>query len=549
MKAMGPVQRLLAERLAGLTGIDWHEGLETVPRSSLGELRVDLRTAYPRVAARALKEAGRHVAAELARDPAVEVTTMVPPRVYVRLTTEALWEVVLSGVEREGDLYGRLPLGARPPVLLTFSDPNANKPLHVGHLRNLFLGSALAVLHEVRGHPVRREGTFGDWGVHICAALVAYLGAGGTDSPERSESKPDHFVGAFYSRYHQTHADEDFAAARHLLTELERGDGPRELHDRLTTWARAGIQQTYERVGVTFDALYPESDYLASARQVVADGLSRGGLTVRSDGCVVVPGDEHTDDMVVVRADGTLLVYPQILGIDRVRFASWPHHIVSIFGHQWEAGVVDLLALARAAGMSWVDRYEPIFYGMVRLPTGSMRSREGRTVTADDAIAAAVEAVETLDGNADSERVAIGALKYHLLRQARTKAALFDTDELVQKTLPTFRGLLDAADFSSAPSSAQWPTEGPETATASVRRLLVILDSFPDTLEGALERRNPAIVLRYVEELNTGLEELREDEHRYGRLLAGAGAVIRNGLLAVGIDVPQAQEARGKALV
>jgi arginyl-tRNA synthetase len=484
---MGPAQQALAEILG-----DAGRAVEAVRRSPLGEYRVDLAALDPAASIDDLRARGEALCRDLAAHPSVERAANVAPRVYIRLTTSALWDAVLYRAE--------VPVPEREPVLLTFSDPNTNKPLHIGHLRNLFLGSALASLHEASGHPVRREGTFGDWGVHICEALVSYLAAG---APVAAATKPDHFVGGFYAEYHQEARGPEDDTARRLLVELDAGRGPRDDHDRLTAWARIGIEQTYERLGLSFDGLYSEAAHLSSARKLVDTAVGNGRLVRRDDGCVVIPRhDDDGGDIVIVRPDGTLLVYPQILGIDVDRFAGWTHRILSVFGHQWESGVGDLLTLARAADMPWVDRYEPLFYGMVRLPSGSMRSREGNAVGADETIDALVD-------QTGSEDVAVGVLRYHLLRQARMKTVMFDPAVVVAKTLPAYQRAKALAALAAGPVDGSAPAPGAKRE-AAMRRVLLAIDGVSEALENALVRRDPAVALQYLEELVRCTGELSE---------------------------------------
>lgn len=503
-------------------------------------------------------EATKRLVDDLVAMPAVEWTEAFPPRLFVRLTLPFLYDSVLSGIEEAGDGYGCLPAGTREPVLVTFTDPNTNKPLHVGHLRNLFLGSALAALHEARGHAVRREGTMGDWGVHMCQAVLGYLDAGGGPDagvhldPGTAGTKPDHFVGRFYTGYHAGAAGGgDDRRAHELLLELEAGDDLLTLHRRLAEWASAGIQATYERVGLRLDAVHRESDHLGDARRLLDDGLRHGVLRMRDDGSVVFDDDEAEAEVPLVRSDGTLLVLAQILGIDGVRFAGWEHPILSVFGHQWEAAATSYRRLASALGHRWAQRYEPLFYAMVELPSGAMRSREGRAVTADqavDEVAAALDRHLAARGSHrpptgfDAEGLAVAVLKYHLLRKPRTKTLRFDAEQVATDSARAFARLASWAGLlptGEPPASTGTDGERQRGGEPPLRQVLLSLSRFPFDLQRAVDRRDPAIVVRFLDDLVEHCERLDAESRSNPRLIAAVAQVARIGLRAVDI-VPAA---------
>lgn len=528
---MGPAEK------AVLGLLDEPVAAEAVPRSKLGDVRLDLIDSAGASGREGLDAAAARVGRTLVASPAIDEVAYVRPRVYVRTALSFLADAVLSAVEA-GD-YETLPPGTREDVLVTFTDPNANKPLHIGHLRNMFLGSALSGLHERRGHRVRREGSFGDWGVHMCQALLMYLADGATATPESTGMKPDHFVGELYQRYHRGGDEEvEDDAARALLVALEAGDPRNAVHERLTQWAIEGITQTYRRVGLHLDVIHRERDNLDAARRAMQDGLARGLLKQRADGCVYYDDVANETERVLVRPDGTLLVYAQILGIDNSRLVDRTDHVISIFGHQWEAAATSYRDLGRHLGQAWADRYETLFYGMVRLEDGSMRSREGRAITADDAIDTLAAALPDDVGRvvgATSDEIAVAVLRYFLLRQARTKVVVFDWDALLTHAVPKFLRALHVA-YGPPPSASgdvDYAALG-QKPSAAVRRVLLSINGFGTACDDAIKRRDPAVVLHFVEELLALADQVPAsamDE----RLRNAVAAVVRQGLTALEI--------------
>jgi arginyl-tRNA synthetase len=513
IESWGPAESEVVRQVRD-AGIGAPTEAEAVPRSKVGDFRFDVGSAP--------LPAG--ICAALVDLPLVESVAYVPPRIYVRTTLAFLEEAVLGSVERAGTRYASLPPGSRDDLLITYSDPNANKPLHVGHLRNVFLGAGLAALHRRRGHSVRQEGTFGDWGVHMCQTLLSYLRQSPTREPDAGQ-RGDRFVGELYTRYHAgADVTADSAEARDLLRLLESGHALAATQRQLADWAIAGIATTYDRIGVGFDGLFREGDYLGAARGVLAHGLARGWLHRRDDGCVIYRGDATTSETVLARPDGTLLVYAQMLGVDTVRFADRPERIISIFGDQWEAAARAYKEIAIALQRPWAARYQPVFYGMVRMPEGNMRSRLGRAVLADAVIDRLTEALP--------ERAAVALLKYHLLRRPRARTLVFDVTAILNRTLPMFTRVLAY----SGPQLGVGEHRGSATAreAAALRRLLLSLNGLGPALDVAVERLDPSVVLQYVERVVATAEQIAPSVWT-PRLRAAVATVVSQGLESVGI--------------
>jgi arginyl-tRNA synthetase len=381
--------------------------------------------------------------------------------------------------------------------------------------------------------------------VHMCQALLTYVREGGARTPEEAGLRGDHFVGDLYTRYHAGDAgsegdDDDDDTARSLLLRLEAGDELVETHQRLVDWAIDGIRSTYHRVGVGFDASFRETDHLATARRVIARGLALGQLHRREDGCVVFRHDAERET-VLVRADDTLLVYAQILGIDVDRFAGRSERVLSIFGHQWEAAALAYRDAAEGLAEPWAERYQPVFYGMVQLPDGSMRSRQGRAVSADDAIDRFRDALPSDFGGSlglDRDVLAVAVLKYYLLRRARTKNLVFDLPTALERTVPLFGRVLAYAhpDLSGAEDGSSRVPElsGGKRETTALRRLLLGLNGFGTALDAAVTRLDPAVVLHYLEELVSLADQLPASVWT-NRLRRAVAIVVRQCLASVDI--------------
>lgn len=513
--------------------------LDLVPRSRLGEFRVCPATEDSRGRTR---DAGplEDLRTRISRLDIIDSAVAVPPRIYVRTRLEFLRAAVLDAIEARGHEFGHQPAGSRNPVLITFTDPNTNKPLHVGHMRNLFLGSALASLHRTLGHDTRTEGSLGDWGLHICQAVVAYLRHGEGATPESTGLKGDHFVGRWYARFHGSCPDLT-DEARAALLDLPVVPELRTTHDRLVRWARDGIEQTYRRVGLDLDEIFPESEHLDTARRHINLGLERDILRRTEDGAVVLAGADDVPDVVLARSDGTLLVLAQILGVDIDRFDG-ERRIISVFGQQWEQTAGDYQRLTRALRLPWADRYEPVFYGMVRERGNAIRSRSGSAATADeviDDVAARLRArvcadpVRCADLTLDPESLALMALKYALVRFPRSKNMDFDIAAVGQRSVAAVESLLRWTDGGSRGNgSTECAVGDPGPAT---RAVLLQLNGFPDVLQTAADRLDPGVVLSHLDALAQNCNRLRPHERGDRRLLDAVAFVILNGLEATGL--------------
>lgn len=598
----GPAEQaiagLLRDRLPGSFGdsLDLDApAIEMCRRSRVGDFRIDLRPltreeSPPRDLCQA-------VAARLTELPEIDQATLVFPRIYLRTSIGFLFDAVTEAVRREGHRYGMNPDGEGREVEVTFSDPNANKPLHVGHLRNNFLGMALSNLLEARGWNVRRTQLLSDFGIHICHAVLGYLKWGDDQIPESTGERSDYFVGRHYVRFHKeverqrqetagagdnadgsseagvgngsnnTEDGERFTAlereAADLLTRMESGDEELiALNRRITRWAMEGMAQTYRRIGTRLERVYRESEHLRDGAALIAEGLASGAYQRRPDGSVFVDLDGMAmSTMTLLRGNGTQTVYTRAFGLIAERNRLSPNaRVIDVLGRDWEiAYPAFLAALGCLSGREWTDHVELIFHGMVRRPTGRMRSRKGDVVGADDLIdqvrdllaerasstaATAIPAdrAATPEGGSPSpedlatlDKLAVALVKYELMRPGRMKEIVFDETRIwktvypaVTRVLATLRQAAAATDDLTDPRTTASRGEPHE----SWRPLLLCIDEIPALVEQAARALDPAPLVRHLDEFCV-LSLSRPGVHELSPLMRTLTATVAENLLSI----------------
>ncbi|MBI4143229.1 arginine--tRNA ligase [Candidatus Uhrbacteria bacterium] len=379
---------------------------EIPPNSALGDVAVPCFQL-----ARVLKQPPTQIAARIAEalgaHPLVAQATVAGPYVNLALDATEVARRVLGAVADGGERYGGMSDKGRlerERIVLEFISPNANKPLHLGHLRNAFLGEAIARLLETRGHEVHRVCLVNDRGVHIMKSMLAYQRWGQGTTPESEGIKGDHFVGNWYVVFAQKSSAERKALAlpddqptpleqeaAEMLRKWEANDSEiRVLWTQMTDWVLTGFRESYATLGVTFEREYRESDIYGEGRAFVADALASGALVKDAKGNTVAPLKDRLgiDDKVVERADGTTVYATQDLALAlRKERDLHPDRSIIITGNEQDFYFRQLFAIFKLLGMSDVERSEHRSYGMVELPEGKMKSREGTVVDADDLIA------------------------------------------------------------------------------------------------------------------------------------------------------------------
>ncbi|MCR4681201.1 MAG: arginine--tRNA ligase [Bacteroidales bacterium] len=478
------------------------------------------------------------------------------------------------------------------PVLIEYSSPNTNKPLHLGHVRNNLLGHSVSQILKACGHPVVQVNLVNDRGIHICKSMVAWLRYGNGETPETSGMKGDHLVGKYYVVFDQHykeeqrelvaqgHTEEDAAQqapimleAREMLRKWEAGDETvRALWQQMNQWVYAGFDATYERLGIHFDKTYYESNTYLLGKSLVQEGLDKGVFYKHEDGSVRVDlTAEGLDEKVLLRKDGTSVYMTQDLGTAQLRYEEYkPQTMIYVVGNEqnYHFDVLKLV-LGKKLGKAFGERIHHLSYGMVELPSGKMKSREGTVVDADDLMddmfqeaKSGTEALGKFDFQGEEaaklyEMVGLGALKYFILKVDPTKNMLFNPAESIDfngNTAP-FIQYTHARIQSLLRKAAEQGVHIDDTLSDAVtldteEKLLVkILYKYPQTVLVAGDNYSPAVIANYAYDLakqfnhfyqDTPIMKEADKSKRLLRLQLSqwVAITIRNAMKLLGIDVP-----------
>lgn len=480
-----------------------------------------------------------------------------------------------------------------PLVMVEFSSPNTNKPLHLGHVRNNLLGSSLCRLLEADGNKVFKTNIVNDRGIHICKSMLAWQKWGEGETPASSGKKGDHLVGDYYVAFDK-HYKQEIAAlmeqgmtkeaaeaasplmaeARGMLLRWEAADPEvRQLWATMNEWVYNGFDETYRKLGVAFDKIYYESQTYLPGKDKVLEGLDKGLFIRKEDGSVWADlTAEGLDQKVLLRADGTSVYMTQDIGTAALRFAEYPiDKMVYVVGNEQNYHFQVLSILLDKLGFSWGKDLVHFSYGMVELPEGKMKSREGTVVDADDLVEEMVTTARDtsrelgkLDGlsNEEAEAIAVmvglGALKYFILKVDPRKNMTFNPKEsidfngntgpFIQYTHARIRSVLRKAEASDIQLSAAAPLV--DDISEKELYLIRLLNAFPDTVSEAAQAYSPAVVANYLYDLAKEYNQFYHDysilkeenaDKRTIRLLLSelTGRVLKNGMGLLGIDVPE----------
>jgi arginyl-tRNA synthetase len=367
------------------------------------------------------------------------------PYVNVFLARAPIASEVINQVLSAGDSYGNGVALAGERVMIEFSCPNTNKPLHLGHLRNDALGESVARMLSAAGAEVRKVNLINDRGIHICKSMLAYQEFGNGSSPEKEGRKSDHFVGDYYVRYAQWEKEDQGAEARARAMLKAWEDGDEQTHQLWLTmngWAIGGIEETYRRTGISFDQTYFESQTYRLGRDEILKGLEQGVFYRDDAGTVWVDlTDIDLDKKVLLRGDGTSLYLTQDIGTAIRRHEDWPFdRLIYVVASEQRYHFQVLFEVLRRLEKPWATNLHHLAYGMVNLPEGKMKSREGTVVDADDLIdrlrdlAAEEIRAKGRDEHVDdvastAEKIALAALHYYLLQTGPVKDMVFNPEE------------------------------------------------------------------------------------------------------------------------
>jgi len=412
--------------------------LEIPPKPEMGDLGVPLFTF-----AKLLRKAPPQIAQFLRGVLGDEQTQALGPYLNIRVDRGDIARQVLGEILR--GTFGRPGTLAGSRIGLEFSSPNTNKPLHLGHLRNDALGESLSRVLHACGAEVWKVAIINDRGIHICRSMLAYKEGGEGRTPEAEGIKGDHFVGDWYVAFHRLSQTDPGAEerARALLRQWEAGDPETTaLWVRMNAWALDGLKETWKRTGVSFDQFYFESGTWLRGRGEILRGLEEGLFYRDEEGAVLVDlREEGLDQKVLLRKDGTALYITQDIGTALIRYQDWPFdRFIFVVGSEQRYHFQVLFRVLEKLGHSWAKNLYHLSYGMVNLPEGKMKSREGTVVDADDLIDRlrdmALSEIRSKDreeavGNPGetAEKIALGALHYYLLQNSPGKDMLFDPKE------------------------------------------------------------------------------------------------------------------------
>ena len=464
----------------------------------------------------------------------------------------AYWSQWLMSEAAEGD-YGQQPAGSAPRVMVEYSSPNTNKPLHLGHLRNNFLGHSVSRILEAAGHSVTKVQIVNDRGIHICKSMVAWRKFGQGETPESAGIKGDKLVGKYYVAFDQAFKKEvaDLIAAgmgkeeaeknaplileaQEALRLWEQGDSDTvNLWKTMNSWVYDGFEHTYRTMGVEFDKLYFESDTYLIGKDRVMDGLNRGVFQQTEDGAVWVDlTEDGLDRKLLLRGDGTAVYMTQDIGTALLRFQDFPDLDRQVYtvGNEQEYHFKVLFLVLGKLGFPQAERCHHLSYGMVELPEGKMKSREGTVVDADDlmeemfGIAKEIaQEAGKLDGLDDAaqrevfERVGLSALKYFLLKVDPKKNMMFDpkasidfygnTGPFILFNYVRGRSILRKADEEGIALPSSLTME----PTSDEMELIEGLHALPDVIAESAVTYNPSLVANWCYDLTKAFSSYYQD--------------------------------------
>ena len=536
---------------------------ERPPTPDMGDVAFPMFP-FARVLKLAPQVIAQRVAAELARQRPTSVQGEVlaaGPYLNVRLDIAGVAGETLDRIAREGDAYGAGHMLTGRKMMIEFSSPNTNKPLHLGHLRNDAIGESVARILSANGAQVMKVNLINDRGIHICKSMLAYTKFGDGRTPESEGVKSDHFVGDYYVRFSSWAKDDPAAeeGARELLRKWEAGDtAVVHLWKRMNAWAIDGIEATYRRTGISFDRIYLESDTYRVGRDEILRGLENGVFYKESDGSIWVDlEDVGLDKKVLLRSDGTSLYVTQDVGTVIARHRDFPFdRLIYVVGSEQQYHFKVLFAVLRRLGMPWADNLHHLSYGMVNLPEGKMKSREGTVVDADDLLDELSEMAgeeirakgreeQVGDVAATSEAIALGALNYYLLQISPGKDMVFNPKESLSfngNTGPYLQYMgTRISSMLRKFDERRAAFENARVRTELIERgdeweLVKLLGQYPEIVERAAQELAPNLVAVYLYELSQTFSRYYHDNpvlHNADPDLVATRVALSRGVLQV----------------
>jgi arginyl-tRNA synthetase len=529
----------------------------------------------------------------IANDPVFTKYNVVKGFLNISLSNE-FWLQFFSGTQIEN--YGYKKEGSSgKTIMVEYSSPNTNKPLHLGHIRNIILGYCVSNILKTQGHTILKVNLVNDRGIHICKSMLAWLKFGNGETPQSSGIKGDHLVGKYYVEFDK-HYKKEIAElisqgktkeeaekqapliieAQQMLQKWEANDKEiKDLWKTMNGWVYDGFAVTYSTLGVDFNKTYYESDTYLLGKELVQEGLNKKVFYKKDNGSVAIDlTAEGLDEKVVLRSDGTSVYITQDIGTAIERFKEFPqlNQLIYTVGNEQEYHFKVLFLILQKLGYAWAKECYHLSYGMVELPDGKMKSREGTVVDADELLAEMFSTAEQttkelgkVEGFNDEELkhlykiIGSGALKYFMLKVDAKKKMLFDPKEsidfngntgpFIQYTYARIQSVLQKSGSLPEPVSGSFKLTDSVELNELERELIKLIYEFPSVLEESAKTYNPSHVANYVYELAkvfsrfyhdcSILKEENADIKKLRLALAKqCGQIIKNGMNLLGIEVP-----------
>ncbi|PIN74523.1 arginine--tRNA ligase [Candidatus Woesearchaeota archaeon CG10_big_fil_rev_8_21_14_0_10_37_12] len=509
-------------------------------------------------------ELAKQLAEEIEKPEGVEKVAATGPYVNFFLDKSQLAKELVKIILKEKEKYGESNEGKGKTIVVEYSSPNTNKPLHLGHLRNIFLGDSICNLYASQGFNAVRTQIVNDRGVHICKSMLAYKLFNKGDTPDSTGRKSDHFVGDYYVKFAEEAKKnpELETQAQEMLVKWEEGDKDvLKLWKLMKDWCEQGYDQTYENLSVDPGKLYYESDIYLKGKEIALEGLKKGVFKKDENGAIIVEFDESKklDKKVLVRSDGTAVYITQDLYLDVLRYDEYQFdEMIHVVGNEQEYHFQVLFEVFKLLGHEWADGCYHLSYGMVELPEGKMKSREGTVVDADDLLLS----VEDLSREEITKRyadlqeeelherahaVGLGALRFMLLHVDPKKKIVFDPKQAISFEGDTGPYLLytHARAASILDKAEKFKEAHFKTLSESEIQLVLELSKFKQAIQGSLQEKSPHVLVQYLIKLGRAFNEFYHhnpvlkatDEEKQNRLqlVFATKQVLKNGLHLLGI--------------
>ena len=495
---------------------------------------------------------------------------------------------------KDNPQFGLTTPNSKEAILVEYSSPNTNKPLHLGHIRNNLLGYSVAEILKAAGHKVYKTQIINDRGIHICKSMVAWQRFGNGETPENTGLKGDKLVGNYYVAFDKAYKEEIqeliaqgkskeeaekqapiFVAAQEMLRQWEAGNPEvMKLWKQMNGWVYDGFAVTYKNLGVDFNSYYYESNTYLLGKDIVEQGLQKGVFFKKEDGSVWCDlTADGLDEKLVLRADGTSVYITQDMGTAIQRVKDYPDvkGMVYTVGNEQDYHFKVLFLILKKLGYDWASHLYHLSYGMVDLPSGKMKSREGTVVDADDLIAEMEQTAKVisqelgkLDGYTEAQKedlyhtIGLGALKYYILKVDPKKRILFDPKEsidfqgntgpFIQYTYARIQSIL--RKYAETNNSKEVTVIQPDTLQEKEKNLLKSITLFPSIVQDAADNYSPAVIANYVYDLvkdfnsfyqNVSILGEEDTNKRYFRVTMSKkiGEIIAESFKMLGIQVPE----------